>query len=295
MKRIRFRENTGARGFTLVEILIVAALIALFSGIAIMSISYLSTQAKRKAAVADARSISDALTITKFEFRFYPKLCFLSLPKTKVQEFSGTRMQILPDFDYQGFDTVTNRVLLPRSQEILSKWRGPYFPSPQGRGLVATARAGVCKVRLPYQDRNTPSAELYDWPADPWGNPYVVYLVKSQTVNNAEQISWITSPFDEPVYFARVVSYGPNGIPGGAADELLPGGLKIAAEPYKLYIEEDDHFLMLTPDQYSKPVERVNALYSTKAPFAYLKGTEFAGKIPGIMDIGSDDLTVPLH
>ena len=219
MKQIRFQKKTGAGGFTLIEVLVVAALISMMAGIAIISVQYLMQQSKTKAATADARSLSDALSIVKMDLRFYPKLSYLSLPKMAIQQTVGQQQQILPDFDYIGFDNnQTGRVLLPHSKEILSKWNGPYLPSPSGRGITGTPHAGVCKMRMPYQPANTPAGDLYDWPSDPWGNPYVVYLAGTTTVNNVESPSWITNPYQDPVYFARVVSYGPNLIPGGGGE-----------------------------------------------------------------------------
>jgi len=295
MKRARSHHPGTFHGFTLVEILIVAALISLFAAIAMFNIQYFAIQAKRKAATADARSISDAMTAAHFEYGFYTKLCYLCLSRSEIERLVDQQMQIVPDFDYIGFDSVDNRVLLPRSRRILDSWRGPYLPSPAGRQVGSNS--GVVKMRMPYQPQGTPVSELYDWPADPWGNPYVVYLV-GETADGRP--TWITSPTDRPVYFARVVSYGPNGIPGGFPDieQGLPSGSgsdlrRYVEEHYVLYKKEDNHFVALTPQEYEVPVNRLSAL---KKELGYLSADpRFADKVPGIMDPGSDDLTVALH
>ena len=49
---------------------------------------------------------------------------------------------------------------------------------------------------------------------------------------------------------------------------------------------------MLLPAQYEGPPNRLAAL---RKDLGYLAGSPYAGQVPGIMDTGSDDLTVPLH
>ncbi len=65
------------RGFTLIEMLIVAALIAIFSALAVFNISEQLNISKGKAAVAECRSIATAMSFAHDDLGFYPKIGFL--------------------------------------------------------------------------------------------------------------------------------------------------------------------------------------------------------------------------
>ncbi|MGB9692764.1 MAG: type II secretion system protein, partial [Candidatus Sumerlaeaceae bacterium] len=65
------------KGFTLAEMLIVAALIALFSGLFIFSIETQYTLNKQKASVAECRQIATAMSFAQQDMGFFPKMCFL--------------------------------------------------------------------------------------------------------------------------------------------------------------------------------------------------------------------------
>ena len=60
---------------------------------------------------------------------------------------------------------------------------------------------------------------IADWPTDTWGNPYAVYLVVGDSSavlsNNPLGLRLINNPTEDPSFMAAVVSYGPNGVPGG--------------------------------------------------------------------------------
>src|SRR5688572_29195394 len=65
------------RGFTLVEMLVVSALIALFAGLAVFSITTQLEQNRKKAAVAECRQIATAMSFAHQDLSFFPKLCLL--------------------------------------------------------------------------------------------------------------------------------------------------------------------------------------------------------------------------
>ena len=64
-------------GFTLIEMLVVAALIAIFAGLAVFNIVEQLNREKEKAALAEARSIATAMSFAYDDLGFFPKLCFL--------------------------------------------------------------------------------------------------------------------------------------------------------------------------------------------------------------------------
>lgn len=282
-------------GFTLVEILVVAMLISLFAGIAIISISYMTVQSKRKAANADARSISDAMTIVQMRHNVLPKFGYLSMTTADLANLVTPQGMLPPSFDYYGLP-----LTFPQSAKILKTWEGPFLPSFAGR--TVTGKTGVVKMRMPEQPADTPTRELMDWPADYWGNPYVLYVIQN------------------PSKIMCVVSYGPNGIPGGGdpitaslnpAVDFSPGEVEQIRQLgrfYRLFRQEGDHFVALTAEEVESdpqtpplgpPVNHLLALRSSLiidgAERGYMEGTPLAKRVPGILDAGSDDLVVHLH
>ncbi|HUT23900.1 MAG TPA: hypothetical protein VM492_06135 [Sumerlaeia bacterium] len=274
MRRLRTLQRIGPRGFTLIEMLIIAALITLFSFIAIFSAERMMRDAKRKSTIADGRSIADGLTNAHFDNAFFPKIGYLSFPKQELWVNSGAPDVLPPGFDVLGFDT-----LQPRARAIYEKWGGPYLPNPKSRGAASQTGVGyVVTMRIPGLD--TP----LDWPADPYGNPYIVYLVG---IDDEGYFDWIKSPSEEPDYRAIVVSYGSNGIPGGrptSEEPVEPPIRQQAEQDYMLYRRDETgqaDFVALSPDEYTE--SRLRPLED-----------EYLG-IPGIQGTGSDDIVAPIR
>ena len=287
MKRPRYYNLSANKGFTLVEILIVAALIALFSGMAIISTSYLVQQSKRKAAVADARTLASVLSISHMNLGFFPKLCYLSMPRAEIQNAEAPP-KLQPDFDVMGYNSPS---IHPNS--VVDAWGGPYYPSPASRKSITGGKGYSAQMQMPtMQSDGTP--KVVDWPADPWGNPYVVYLLYWTPVspdNPSSQMKWITSPTVTPDCLAIVVSYGPDGMPGSPCDPKNLVTLRKQSEPFKLYRQVGEKFFALKPEEYGPPVNPINRITALKMAYGYLG----QGVAYGIQDPGSDDIIVPIN
>src|SRR5688572_24721218 len=65
------------RGFTLVEMLVVAALIAIFAGLAVFAITAELERNKQKAAAAEARNIATALSFAYDDLGIFPRIGLL--------------------------------------------------------------------------------------------------------------------------------------------------------------------------------------------------------------------------
>ncbi|MBN1868199.1 prepilin-type N-terminal cleavage/methylation domain-containing protein [Candidatus Sumerlaeota bacterium] len=303
---------TRRRGFTLIEILVIATLISLFSALAVVSIQYLVDSSKRKASILDIRTLAHVLATVKMDFGVYPKIGYLSYSMAALMEAGGSNPSagtyvLPPDFDTFGFfdwddptttgpDETIRRVGLS-ARKIIDSWQGPYLPSSRSRGLLG-ARGYTVRMRMP----NAPAdAEPLDWPADPWRNPYVVYLVKyfdPETGNYG--LAWLESSTDAATYKALVVGYGPNGVPGGLSDQRkVTPARRVLAEDFKLYKAEGDDFVALTRPEYefsnSGAVQnRLIALENGPgATYATIMGVA-AEDFPGIIDDNSDDLFVDI-
>jgi prepilin-type N-terminal cleavage/methylation domain-containing protein len=275
------------RGFTLMEILIVAALIALFSMLAVISIQYLADTSKRKATVADVRTIGSVLSTAHMDFGIFPKIGYLCENRETIKLPGGL---LVPEFDTIGYLPQN----APQVRRIIENWvEGSYLPNPKPRGAISPGyRSYVTTMRL------ANSTKVLDWPADPWGNPYVVYLLHLGSDANDNAPRWIASATEKANYAALVVSYGKNGIPGGSSDpQTITPDVRSEAQDFLLFkrLEGDPtgaDYQALTSDQYMLPA-RYLALHNTsgwvRAGFGstgYLSNAD----IPGILDPGSDDI-----
>lgn len=221
------RSLTRARrapryGFTLIEILIVGALIALFAGLAIFGAQQFYDSQRRKAMFAETREIGAALSFVRDDVNFYPRLHLL--------DESVDRIQLNTPIDTYG-----RLVLQPgslRTKQIAENWRGPYLTLSVSRRRLAQGQRGIVEMALP----DDPASPVVDWPSDTWGSPYVVYQVSlggEPTADNPLGLRFTERPGEQADYFNAVVSYGVNTFPGGnentldqgTIDELIKGAL----------------------------------------------------------------------
>ncbi|MCD6386480.1 prepilin-type N-terminal cleavage/methylation domain-containing protein [Candidatus Sumerlaeota bacterium] len=261
----KYRKSKN-KGFTLIEILVVGALIALFAGLAIINIQQQFQTNLRKITIAETKEIGTALSFAYQDVGIFPKFCFLNRSINMLYSLSGST-QLPPSFDYMGFD------LTGIQQRIVSQWKGGYFAMSQTRNRIAQGRGGVLRVYIPGLN------EPIDWPADPWGNPYVLYLLY---LRGDDMPDFIITPTQEPDFFCAVVSYGPNHVPGGT-DKLSPS-MKSTLEGLRLYEKTGNPqvpYLMLPLSGYS---QRERALVFSNKYLTTL------GQTPGIADPGSDDV-----
>lgn len=245
-------------GFTLLELLIVGALIALFAGIALFSVQQFYDSSRRKAIFGETRNTGTALGIAEQDVGFFPRLHVLGKPFNLLSYREGGNLFLIPGLDayglYTGAEQVTN---------MQKNWAAPYTAISETRRGFSQGATYLVKVRLPEQqvvnfsNSNYNEAvfggdiSLVDWPADTWGNPYVVYLVSADpdlaVAGSNPRGLRIAVPGEQPNYFAAIVSYGPNGVPGGNTDVDVPvegddSGQQFRAnilEPARLYVEGD--------------------------------------------------------
>ena len=81
------------RGFTLIEILIVGALISLLSGIAIFAVKQMYDSNRRKAMFDETRSIGTALHFAYEDLGFFPRLSVVGKTKSLLT-FTSEPLQI---------------------------------------------------------------------------------------------------------------------------------------------------------------------------------------------------------
>ncbi len=270
------------RAFTLIEMFIVGALIALFAGIAIFNIQGQYLANIRKITVAEVNQIHTALSFVKMDTGIFPKLNFLNKalyhPEVSMLVQNVRQLNLRNDFDYMGYS-----IGLGLESTILSEWGGPYYSVSHTRRGIGRAIGGVVSMLLP----NT--GIVTDWPADAYGEPYVLYLIR---VDPTGALEWVRSATDEATYFAAVVSYGRNRVPGYRPDIPIPPADFNRLKNERLYIEGGSgsdvygrpraaQFTALTAAEYNQT--RLEAL--TKIGRTGISEDEV-----GIIDPGSDDI-----
>jgi len=266
-KSLHIYRHTGRRrGFTLVEMLVVAALIAIFAGLAVFNITAQLEREKQKAAIAEARNIATAMSWAYDDLGFFPKIGLLRFNLDNLVEFlNGADFTSM---EYHGHAVGNQLGLVNRA------WRQNYLSSGGATDKI---------VKMHY---SAGREIILDWPADPWGNPYVAYLVKTIPANtrdnpsNVPKQSFLTRANDKANRFAGVVSYGRNKVPGQTLDRKFDPTPRLGG---RLYFQpnaaDPKNFTALQPAQY------------TDQHLSYLldKSPNLAGEGPYIMETGSDD------
>ncbi len=250
------------KGFTLIEIFIVGALIALFAAMAIINIQGQFETNLRKITIGETREIGTALSFAYQDVGVFPKFSFLNRSLNMLFQISGPNT-LPPGFDYMGFN------LSILQSRILSNWRGGYFSLAGTRNRIAQGRGGTVRMYIPELQTDLP------WPADPWGNPYVLYLLY---VDNEGRYDFINSPVQEPNFFCAVVSYGRNKVPGGTEDTPSNDPVLSALRLYEPY----------------QPAQGIPFRTLTLTEYTPLRASAYSrpgdAVRPGIVDRGSDDI-----
>jgi len=300
------RKRLKQTGFTLIEILIVAALIALLAGIAAINIQRAYVDNQRKATFGEARNIATALAFAYEDIGVYPKLCFLQhnvffIAPPQAPPLNVPGPYVVSGFEYIGYEvnqspTVANRIISNWAKGMGSPG---YFSAGGGRrGLFQGRRGGMVKMEIPveiYQQVVMPTGQtvpIYDWPADPWGRPYVVYMLYQDgvTPDGLPNVHFLDKPTRAPNYALAVVSYGPNGIPGGPSDydaAYLAQGQQYALFTRDRTYPDQSDYRALRPDEYND--QRRDAWSYVK-----LRGEDPPSYI-GVIDPGSDDIVIDFY
>ncbi len=295
-----FVSRRRVRAFTLVEMFIVGALIALFAGIAIVNVQQQFVSNKRKAMIGEARQLGTALGFAKLDLDIYPRLCFLESSGKQLQ-FEATRRGLTAGYLYTIMDyndiMVNGPTWLDFSVRLLNNWKGPYFSASQNRPGSAQGRAGFVNMTVPKA-----GGVPFRWPADGWGNPWVLYLVSLQlNVSGGSPVPYfvgnppnqaVESPSVNADYLTAVVSYGPNHMPGGGTQ--VDPALSLATMQLRLYnavgTNAEDFrgidYTMLTLSEHT--TQRAAALSNQFGTGGLALNDD---DVPtGILDVGSDDI-----
>lgn len=319
------------RGFTLIEMLIVGSLIVLFAGLAMIGAQQMYDSNKKKAVQDEVKSIATALSAAKQDIGFYPRIYLLGMPFDQVcfpktvtgnSDPASTANALLtyytrPAMDTYGYFGYSN-LQTPNCvyQVATSKgWRAPYMSITEARKANTSGgrKAGLVRVRLmepnyTYFDRRYTGGEdpsLVFWPADPWGNPYVVYHISVDLTdygngttyydpaNNPKGMRLILNPMEEGNYINAVVSYGPNRLPGGNDKQGTGNPANYNGWPgFELFVKGDlggtgADFTLKSPN--ATGAAKLDTTIAGMAALAQSLESKTAGRI-GVFNDGSDDI-----
>lgn len=234
MKSMTYKNQMRRRycneGFTLIELLVVGALISLFAGLAIFGVQQQFRSNRRKATIGEARQVATALDFANLDTSIFPKLCWLaeSQEGMDLQSFrlSGNTGSTLAFNLLDVNSRITSNNTAARRQ-----WNGPYFAFSQTRAGLSQGRGGIVNMLLAESDDSRVNAVEMRWPADPFGSPWVVYMLDLIPPGNTGgggngRLSFVNNraagdPTVKGNYVNAVVSYGENMTPGGS-DSLIP-------------------------------------------------------------------------
>lgn len=270
--RTMITRRTSERGFTLAEMLIVAALIALFSGLFIFSIETQYTLNKQKASVAECRQIATAMSFAQQDLGIFPKICFL--------RFNSTNLISL--LTGMGFDAVEYHSLPVGDLQarLVKQWKGPYAAFAQDR-----------TVKMQFVSNNI--TREFDWPADPFGNPYVAYFVTTDPPSGGNPVRhrFIWSAGEKPNEFAGIVSYGRNRVPG--LGDMPPEAAVNQRKSYRLYLETANPRVFQLLQAGADPTGSSNPYNVPNGRLNMILLDPLAGAVdtlgPRIRETGSDD------
>lgn len=237
---VRRRLQRG-RGFTLLEILIVAALISLFAGLAVFGIQQQFENNIRKTTQGEVRSIAVALDLAYADVGFFPKIALLTssrdLLRADSQQAFGNPTRIFDFMHALGVSTA------PIASGTELNWNGPYLSPAAFRAATAQGRGGSRLMAFNEPGGFSGAGRALEWPLDPYNNPYMVYILDIEADGSGLRFAsdpntrrnndaGVSNPVNSQPGYAgtfvnAVVSYGPNNVPGGGPN-FIPAGDPVA-------------------------------------------------------------------
>ena len=284
---ILFRNRN--RGFSLIEIMIVAILLAIFAGLAAINISEVFQQNKIKITYGELDSLRSAVGFAANDTGgVIPKLSFLNQNQFTITDLNSGGNVVTADFHYMGFP------IGGQASTIYTRWKGPYLgiakPEADDAGDTSISRkAGVARMLINSEVPNTSGNpnNVVQWPIDFWRNPYVIYMLRitrdPNNPNSTPFVDFIRRSGERPNFSMAYVSYGRDRVPGSYANN----------SPGEVQRKEDQKLFVVAPIGSAWDFE---ALPETDFNGIRLQGyseVKFGDpNLIGVVDIGSDDIVI---
>ncbi|TAN38686.1 MAG: prepilin-type N-terminal cleavage/methylation domain-containing protein [Nitrospirae bacterium] len=146
-------------GFTLIEVIVVAGIIAVLAGILVPIIFKEIDESKKTRATADVKSISSALMVLKKDTGQWPVSANCS-PGVTMLVGNGAVPALAANWDNSSVNNFSNYLATDDNGCWPNTWKGPYMPTVT---------------------------------ADPWGNAYMINAVDFLSVANPPATVWLIS------------------------------------------------------------------------------------------------------
>jgi prepilin-type N-terminal cleavage/methylation domain-containing protein len=279
-------------GFTLIEILVVAIVISILSAIALISVQSFMERTRLRVVIGETYQIATAMSFARDDLGLYVKPSFLILSKNELGLDDGAvtgANPINPALEYFGND------VSDLSSRILTNWAGPYMGLSAGRndiGGPTTVRMVMPGVAA--SDRGGADNPL-NAPGDVWNQPYILYLMDIDRNGDPFFINGVGDYTTVPGFFAAVVSYGQNRVPGGEEQPVDKTNTPILSEdligriPARLYVTLEQTGpgggAVPVPNQLESRV----LLYGALPPISYNTTAQIQGYY-ALIDRNSDDI-----
>lgn len=254
----RSSRRRAQRAFTLIEMLIVAALISLFSALAVINIQTQLENNRRKAIIGESRQIGTAMELAYTDLGFFPSIALLDRTLTSLELeserlfngnpntlFGAMHPYLLPTAPFVGTSNRDSNI-----ERSKLNWAGAYLSSAQTRSPVSSGQGGTRDMNV-YNGING-NAPAVRWPLDGYNNPWMFYSLNIDRANpGAPTLYFVTETFDpltsnivanttdgsvDGNYVNAIVSYGRNNVPGGGDLYVPVGDINgtSATDPYGL-------------------------------------------------------------
>jgi len=180
----------GNRGFTLIEVIVVAAIIAILAGILVPMIFNQIDEAKKTRAMGECKSISTAILMFRKDASKWP----LFFP----DDCANTYLTLASD----GSDPVN----------VSGDWK----ISQNENTLTAMLNLPVIDPLIACYNNKTALNYMPQAPPDPWGNKYIVNVVNFANSNPV----WVLSAGPNGVVDTSVNSSSLNDVGGANGDDI---------------------------------------------------------------------------
>lgn len=187
------------RGFTLVEVIVVAAIIAILAGILVPMIMSQIDDSKITRAQGDVKQIATAVARFRSEIGYYPTfnpaVAFTADPSTG---------SVVPPANFNILHTDGTVQALPAS--FTSD-----MPDDMANHLSSKAEASALYGATGYYGKKWKGPYLSSFSADPWGNAYVVNVWNDDGLGATGKNVWVLSAGPNGTFETEVTAAKPGG------------------------------------------------------------------------------------